>query len=194
MITPYSQSDVNFDWDDFQARINNELVANIGNFVHRVLSFIWSKFKGKVPSPDEYTDIDLSFQEKIWSIEGEVGKLIEKNELDKALKKILEFSSYCNQYFQKSEPWANKKRAKNCLYLCINAVRSLAVMLEPFLPFSCEKLWEQLNLDDSIHEQSWDSISKFLIEPGHEIKKPKILFKKIKDKEIKKEKSKLGGS
>jgi methionyl-tRNA synthetase len=194
IITPYKQSDVNFDWSDFQSRINNELVANIGNFIHRTLTFIHSKFKGKVPNPaEDYNDEDAAFQEKIWKLEDEVGKFIEDLYFDRALKKILEFSNYCNQYFQKNEPWSNEKRATNCLYLCANAVRSLAILLEPFLPFSTEKLWKLLNYSDSVHEQKWDSISKILIKPGYKIKEPKILFKKIEDKEIKLQKSKIRG-
>jgi len=192
IITPYSQTDVNFSWDDFQARINNELVANIGNFIHRTLTFIWKKFKGKVPKPEEeFNELDLKFQEEIWKMEDEVAKEIERLELDNAIKKILEFSTHCNQYFQKNEPWSNERRATNCLYLCINAVKSLAILLEPFLPFSTEKLWKMLDLKGSIHEQSWDSISKLTIGPGHKIKKPQILFRKIKDEEIKKQKKKL---
>jgi len=116
---------------------------------------------------------------------------LEKLEIEKALKKILEFSGYCNQYFQKNEPWANQKRATNCLYLCANAVRSLDVLLEPYLPYSTEKLWEQMNLTGSVHEQNWDSISKMLVKPEHKINKPKILFNKIEDKEIKEQKNKL---
>ena len=188
IITPYAQIDVNFDWEDFQSRINNELVANAGNFIYRTLSFIWSKFNGTVPNPEEYDDIDTSFQEKIWKVEEDVGNYLESIELDKALKKILEFSINCNRYFQKNEPWSNEKKAKNCLYLSINAVRSLAILLEPYLPFSAENLWEQLNLEGSAHEQSWDSISKTQIVPGHKINKPQILFKKIEDEEIKKQK------
>jgi len=192
IITPSSQTDVNFSWDDFQARINNELVANIGNFIHRTLTFIWKKFKGKVPKPaEEFNEIDLEFQEEIWKMEEEIAKEIERLELDNAIKKILEFSTHCNQYFQKNEPWINEKRATNCLYLCVNAVKSLAILLEPFLPFSMERLWKMLNLKGSIHEQSWDSISKLTIGPGHKIKRPKILFRKVKDKEIKKQKKKL---
>ncbi len=194
IITPYDQSDVNFDWDDFHSRINNELVANIGNFIHRTLSFIWSKFKGKVPKPEEeYNDMDTEFEEKIWKVEEDVGNHLEKIELERGLKKIVEFSTHCNQYFQKCEPWKKEKRATNCLYLCVNAVRSLAVLLEPFLPFSTEKLWKQINLSGSVHDQSWGSISKVLIEPDHKINEPKILFKKIEDEDIKKQKNKLKG-
>jgi methionyl-tRNA synthetase len=191
IITPYAQTDVNFDWDEFQSRINNELVANIGNFIHRTLTFTWSKFNGIVPEPGKYTDLDTAFEEKIWKIEDEVAKDLEEIHIEKALKKIVEFSGYCNQYFQKCEPWSNKERATNCLYLCVNAVRSLAILIEPFLPFAAEKLWKQLNFSGSIHEQDWSSISKKLVNPNHKINKPEILFKKIEKKDIEKQKEKL---
>ncbi len=171
--------------------INNELVANIGNFIYRTLTFIWSKFDGVVPDPEKYNDLDIEFEKKIWDIEDEVKKEIENIQLERALKKILEFSNRCNQYFQKNEPWVDKEKAKNCLYLCINAVRSLAVLLEPFLPFSAERLLKQLDIKESLHDEGWSSISKFIIKPGHKINKPEILFKKIEDEEIKKQKDKL---
>ncbi|MDI6825656.1 MAG: methionine--tRNA ligase [Candidatus Aenigmarchaeota archaeon] len=192
IITPYEQTDVNFDWDEFYSRINNELVANIGNFIYRTLSFIWSKFNGIVPeAKEEYNDLDTSFERMIWDIEEDVGNCMEKIELNKALKKILEFSDHCNKYFQKNEPWANERRSTNCLYLSINAVRSLAILLEPFLPFSAERIWKQLNIHESVYEHGWDSISKFMIKPGHRISKPEILFKKIEYEDIKRQKDKL---
>lgn len=158
-------------------RTNNELVANIGNFIHRTLTFLWSNFDGKVPNPKEYDQLDKELEECIKKIAGDVGKDMEKNYLDKGLRIIGEFSSFCNQYFQKKEPW--KTKDSNCLYLSINAVKSLAILLEPYVPSSCEKLWEQLNLDGNVHEQKWDSASKIEIKSGHKINKPEVLFKKI---------------
>ncbi len=190
-ITPYSQSDVNFDWEDFQARINNELIANIGNFIHRASTFIWAKYDGKVPKAETYDGLDREFEEKIKAIANDVGEEIKKGELNKGLRKILEFSSFCNQYFQQKQPWADKENAKTCLYLCVNAVKSLAILLEPYLPFSAEKLWKQLNLKNSVHNQNWSSASKITIKSGHKINEPRILFRKVQDEEIRKEKEKL---
>lgn len=190
-ITPYSQTDVNFDWEDFQARINNELIANIGNFIHRALTFIWSNYDGKVPKAEGFDSLDHELEGKIKALANDVGEELKNIELSKALKKISEFSSFCNQYFQRKQPWADKERAKTCLYLCVNAVKGLAILLEPFLPFSAEKLWEQLNLEGSVHKQDWDSASRLTIKSGHEINKPEILFRKVQDEEIRKEKEKL---
>jgi len=184
VITQYSQDDMNFNWKEFQAKINNELVANIGNFIHRTLTFVSSKFDGIVPEPKEFDEKDKEFEQKIKSINKEVGELIEKLEFDRALKKILEFSDYCNQYFQGKEPW--KTKDQTCLYLCINAVKTLAVLLYPFLPDSCEKLLGHLNVKEKIE---WENIKQ--IESGHKINKPEILFKKIEDQEIEKQLKKL---
>lgn len=176
-ITPFSQSDINFDWKEFQAKINNELVANIGNFIHRTLTFIWSDYKGKVPKPKKYDELDKTLQKSIEVIAAMVGNEIERNELSRGLRKIVNFSTFCNQYFQKKEPW--KTKDTNCLYLSVNAVRSLAILLEPYIPFSSEKLWKLLNLKGNVHKQNWYSASKLAIQSNHRINKPEILFKKI---------------
>ena len=190
-ITPYSQVDVNFDWEEFKNRINNELIANIGNFIHRTLTFTWANYDGKVPEPTRYDDLDHEFESKIKTVASKVGAEIEKIELSRGLRKIIEFSTFCNQYFQRKQPWTSKEKAKTCLYLCINAVRSLAILLAPYTPFSAEKLWQQLNLDGSVHKQSWSSALELAIPSGHKINKPKILFRKVAEEEIEKQREKL---
>jgi methionyl-tRNA synthetase len=190
-ITLYSQLDGNFDWRDFQKRINNELLANIGNFIHRTLTFVWSNYDGRVPEPENFDAFDREFKEKIKTIAGEVAQEIAKIELSRGLRKIIEFSTFCNQYFQRKQPWTDKEKAKTCLYLCVNAVRSLAILLEPYTPFSAERLWQQLNLESSVHEQRWDSASELAISEGHRIKQPSVLFKKVENEDVKKEREKL---
>jgi len=190
-ITPYSQLDVNFDWEDFQKRINNELLANIGNFIHRTLTFVWTNYNGKVPSPRVDDNLDKEFEEKINKIAEDVAQEIDKIELSKGLRKITEFSTFCNQYFQRKQPWTDKEKAKTCLYLCVNAVSTLAILLEPYIPFSAERLWQQLNLEGSVHGQNWNSASKLTIPEGHRINQPTVLFQKVQDEDIKIERAKL---
>lgn len=193
-ITPYSQSDVNFDWDEFFAKINNELVANIGNFIYRVLSFIYSRFDSTVPKYQGFDAQDEEFKARIKSIAKIVSDRLEANEIDRALKRIVDFSSYCNQYFQRKEPWKGKDEARTCLYLSVNAVRSLAILLAPYLVYSMEELWRQLNLEGSVHRQPWDSASYLAINPGHKIGEPKPLFKKLERRQIEAQKERLGRS
>ena len=190
-ITSYSQLDVNFDWNDFQKRINNELLANVGNFIHRTLTFVWTNYDGKVPEPNAYDDLDKEFQQKIGKIAEDVAQELDKIELSKGLRRIVEFTTFCNQYFQRKQPWTDKEKAKTCLYLCVNATRTLAILLQPYLPFSTEKLWQQLNLEGKAHEQKWITASKIAVSAGHKINQPTVLFKKIEDKEIKRERETL---
>ena len=183
-ITPYSQADVNFDWREFAAKINNELVANIGNFIYRVLSFIYTRFDATVPKPRDPDDLDKELINKMKETTLSAGAYIEKNELDRGLKTIVEFSTFCNQYFQRKEPWKRGENAANCLYYAANATRSLAILLHPYIPYSTEELWRQLMLEGSVGMQRWDSASDLLLEVGHKILKPTVLFKKISDEEL----------
>ena len=192
LITPYSQDDLNFDWDEFATRINSELIGNLGNFVNRALGFTQKIFAGIVPSKEEFDDIDKEVEEKIKNLSSAVGELLDQNQIDKALKKILEFSAHFNQYFQHKEPWKNGKGTRNCVYLSVNAVRSIAIALFPFLPESAEKIWNQLNLKNKVAEQKWKSISEFGIEPNHTLGTISPLFKKVEESEIKIHKAKLG--
>ncbi len=158
-------------------KVNNELVANLGNFIHRTLSFVWKEFDGEVPKPEGFDEKDEEFITLFKEVEEKVGRKLENFEIDEAFKGVLEFSSSCNQYFQNKEPWRTKD--KNCIYLCVNAVRSLAILMEPFLPSSAEKVWKILNLSGSVHEQEWSSISELSFRGGEKIRKPEIIFKKI---------------
>ncbi len=193
LTTPYSQKDVNFDWDDFQLKLNNELIANIGNFIHRVLTFTYSYFEGIVPEPSEMEELDLKFVDDLKQAVRDVGELMDEIKLDKALKRILDFSTSCNRYFQSSEPWGKRDKGKTCIYLSINAVRTLSILLWPFIPFTIEKLWNTLNIPKSFRNSSlisWSSVSELKIKPGHKINKPSVLFKRM-DKEIMEQKEKF---
>jgi len=191
-INPYSQDDINFDWDEFATKINSELIGNLGNFVNRALGFTKKSFDGKIPTVDEPDQLDKDAQEKIKSFSQEVGSLMEQNHLDRALKKILEFSAHFNQYFQHKEPWKNGKGTNTCVYLSANAVHSIAIALYPFIPESAQKIWIQLGMEGNVSEQSWDSMSKLSIKDGHTLGSPSPLFTKIEESDIKKHKEKLG--
>ena len=221
-IAPFSQTDVNFDWDVFCEKINNELIANIGNFINRALYFVQKKFDSKVPQPSSEYDLeDRNSIVEIEKIAEEVGDLIYKNEFDRALKRILKFATHFNQYFQKKQPWSNEATANTTLFIAVNAVRSLAIMLEPFIPLSSEKVWSQLGIDNgsrhasssvrnnntsngsstsdrndsnynSVHKQQWKSASEIRIRSGHIIGRVEPIFRKIQPKDIELQKAKLG--
>jgi methionyl-tRNA synthetase len=191
-VVTYSQDDLNFDFDAFYERINNELIASIGNFINRALSFTHKSFQGIVPKP---SDIDYAVEKELATTVDETGRMLSSNEIDKSLKRILKYSNYMNHYFQTNSPWANKDTSNTTVYVSLNAVRSLAVLFEPFIPFSSEKVWAQLNLEGggSVHTQNWESAKDIkAIPPGHKLGKVEPIFRKIEAKEIEQWKNKLG--
>jgi len=190
-ICSYSQDDINFDWNDFEKKINNELIANVGNFVNRTLTFIKKYFDNTIPNPIEYDDNDKKVLEEIKIIGNKVADFILRNETDKALKCILSFSSLLNQYFQKKEPWKNPKQSSSSLFVSINAVRSLSILLEPFIPFSAEKIWQQISLEGNVHEQKWNAIGAITLKAGHILGNIQPLFKKVDEVKIKVQVNKL---
>jgi methionyl-tRNA synthetase len=199
-VVTYSQDDLNFDFDAFYERINNELIANVGNFINRALSFTQKSFQGIVPSPSLYPGLDKPFsiddrvEKELEATVDETGKLLSSNEIDKSLKRILKYSNYMNHYFQTNSPWANKDTSHTTVYVSVNAVRSLAILLEPFIPFSCEKIWAQLKLGSGgVHQQIWESAKNIRAIPAnHELGNVEPIFRKIEVKEIEQWKNKLG--
>ena len=186
-ISPFDDGD--FSEKMLIERVNNELVANIGNFVYRTLSFLERYFGGVIPKPGKFTKEDEELIKKINDYPKEIKELLEKIELKEALKKILELSSHGNKYFQDNKPWElikkDKERCSTVLYLCINLCRTLSILLFPYLPDSCKKLWNQLNLGKKPEGNVWDSASGLKIESNHKINKFEILFKKIEIEENK---------
>ncbi len=192
-ISPSNQDDINFDWDVFYSKINNELIDNIGNFINRTLSFTKKNFNGIVPEPGIYEEDDKNGIEAIMNVSKFNREFLLKIETDKALKSILKFCNFFNQYFQKKQPWSNRHTSSTTIYISINAVRTLAILLAPFIPHSAEKIWSQLTDNKSnLWEQSWNDSSILRIEPGHRIGKNFPIFKKIEKIEIETEKIKLG--
>lgn len=193
-INPYSQDDLNFDWDEFTNRINSELIGNLGNFVNRALGFTKKAFDGVIPETQTYDQKDIEAESKIKNLSGDLGILMEQNHLDRALKKIMEFSSFFNQYFQHKEPWKKGPETANCVFLSVNAARSMAIALFPFLPESSQKIWVQLGFSGKVNENKWDSISEIGVKSGHILGDVTPLFVKVEEEDIAKYKKQLGPS
>jgi len=175
------------DGDFSEARLiektNGELIANFGNFVYRVLSFLKASFNSVVPEPDELKKEDKEMVAKIGKIKEKTRAYMEDFKLREALQAVLELATEGNRYFQSKKPWETLKRdpedCTNALYVSANIVRALAVLLWPFLPFTCEKLWSQLALEGNVHAKKLDDVDKLLIKSGHKIGEIEPLFKKI---------------
>ena len=191
-INPYSQDDLNFDWEQFSTKINSELIGNLGNLVNRALGFTNKTFDGVVPEPEKFDEKDSESEQKIKSLAEDIGKLMEENHLDRALKQLMEFSAHFNQYFQHKEPWKKGPGTNACIYLSVNAVRSIAICLQSFLPKSSQKIWSQLGLDGNVSDVHWNEMSNLELKSGHKIGTTEPIFSKIEQSVIDEEQSKLG--
>ena len=192
-INPYTQDDLNFDWDEFMAKINSELIGNAGNLVNRALGFTKKTFGGVIPKPENVNDIDKKAEMQFAEFAEQTGALLMQNHLDRALKRILEFSAYFNQYFQHKEPWKDESGAATCVYMSVNAVRSMAIALCPFLPSSAQRIWDQLGLKGNVADQGWDAISELGVQDGHRIGEHEPIFTKVDANDIAKHKKKFTG-
>ncbi len=183
-IVPQSQSDANFDLKEFEEKINNELVANVGNFVYRALSFAQTKYGGSVPEPGKKGDAEEEVLVELADAVRETGDLIEQGNYDRALRRVLDFSAKCNQYFQHKAPWENREDEPTTVYYACNLVAGLATLLSPFLPFTSEKIWGQLGFERPIAKHGWDSASELRVEAGRKLREPKPIFKRVEDADL----------
>ena len=191
-IVPQSQADANFDLREFADKINNELVANIGNFVYRALSFVQSRHGGVVPAPAGKGADEDEILADLGSAVGDTGNLIEQGHYDRALRRVLDFATKCNQYFQKKAPWEGNTDEPTTVYYSCNLVAGLAVLLSPFLPFSAREIWSQLSFEGLLEEGGWDVASELRVEAGRRISNPKPVYKKVEEADLGKVRVLLG--
>jgi methionyl-tRNA synthetase len=180
--------DSDFYLKDFQARINNELADITGNFINRTMAFIEKNFGGTVPKLGTLNKLDEEIITAVKQAPSKIGELFEHYNFREGLMEVMNLSRAANKYFNDSEPWKTLKSSpEHCsttLHVAIQIVRSLAILLEPVVPATSEKIWKLLNLDIPLKEDGWDSASEFRIKEGHKLNKPEILISKIDDKQI----------
>ena len=180
-------SDSLFSWKQFQERNNNELLANLGNFINRTLTFIKNYLGGKVSK-----HVDEHFVSACDDRINVIIDLYEKVELREVLQEVLALSKSGNAYFQDNEPWKLVKedvnRANEILYNCLDLVIKLGVLVEPFMPGVAEEIFKQVN----VGELKIADLNKFEL-GEHSIGKPAPLFRKMEDDEINKWREKFKG-
>lgn len=191
-ITSYSQDDLNFDWDDFATRINSELIGNLGNFVNRSLGFTAKSFDGVVPEPDRTDEDDREARRRISGLAESVGEQMDANHMDRAVRRLMEFSAFFNQYFQHNEPWRRGPGTASCIYNSVNAAYSMAIAMYPFMPDSASRLWMQMNAGGAVSEMGWNAMSETGLAPGHRLGKISPLFAKVERDGIERQKARLG--
>jgi len=188
--------DNDFTWKDFQARNNNELAAIFGNFINRVVVLTHKYYNGIVPAPNELTDVDEQTLAELKAYPAVITSSIERYRFREALGEMMNVARLGNKYLADEEPWKmvkeNPERVKTQMYVALQIASALAILAEPFLPFTSTKLKNILN----IQSNAWDlDFSQWnLVKPEHEIGKAEILFAQIEDAEIQKQLDKLEAS
>jgi methionyl-tRNA synthetase len=177
--------DNDFTWKEFQARNNNELVAILGNFVNRTLVLTNNYYKGVVPSPGAMTDYDTATVSSITTCRENVESNLEEFRFRQALAEAMNLARLGNKYLADTEPWKVVKtdpdRVKTIMYISLQITANLAILLEPFLPFSMATLRGWLG----IAGLSWDAAGRSdLLKPGHTVSSGELMFSKVEDEEI----------
>lgn len=172
--------DANFTWRDFESHVNSELNDVLGNFVHRTLTFVNNYFDSKIPEPQELDAKDEALKNRIESSPSKVSQLFDQFQLRSALGEIIGLARAGNQYLSEREPWhlVKKDLAKTAttLYFATQLVRSIGILISPFLPETAQHIRTQLNLTG---EEGWWDAGKLALKAGHAIGKATPLFHKV---------------
>ena len=184
--------DNDFTWKDFQARNNNELVAILGNFVNRSFVLTHKYYEGKVPEPGELEEYDKQVLDQLPVLKTSIENNLEQFKFREALKEFMNVARLGNKYLADTEPWntykTNPDRVKTIMNIASQITAELAILSDPFLPFTSAKLRSFLQLDHN----SWEKTGKGnLLKPGHQLNKASLLFEKIEDEQIERQIQKL---
>ncbi|MDR1895622.1 MAG: methionine--tRNA ligase [Prevotellaceae bacterium] len=184
--------DNDFTWKDFQTRNNSELVAILGNFVNRVMVLTQKYFDGKTPEKNEFTDIERELEVTVYHMRRDLDSCVESYKFREALKKMMDFARLGNKYLTDTEPWklaqTDMSRVATVLNMSLQICANLSIVTEPFLPFTAEKLRKMLNIGTFKWERAGGI---YLMEEGHQLSSPELLFEKIEDETIERQIAKL---
>ena len=201
--------DNDFTWKDFQTRNNSELVDKLGNYINRVMVLTHKLCAGKVPKWHESVadEQDKNLVEEIRLAKGKVENNIESYKFRDGLFEIIELSRKGNVYLQEKAPWKEasamekgilndeekimaQQRIDNCLYLALQLTANLAILSNPFIPFTAKKICSLVKVVERILD--WENAGKIdLLKMGYALRPPELLFRKIEDSEIEAQMNKL---
>ncbi len=184
--------DNDFTWKDFQAKNNNELVAILGNYINRIVVLTHKFYNGQIPQPNAFQDVDNQIIDQMAQYPELIGKNIEKYHFREALNELMNLARLGNKYLTDTEPWkaikTDPQRVQTVMNLSMQLAANLAILAEPFLPFSAKKIQQMLNMGD----YTWrDAGGISLLAAGTQIGEPTLLFEKIEDADIDKQLAKL---
>ena len=173
-------SDSDFSEADLIRRNNDELVATWGNLAHRVLTFTYRRFDGRIPQPGELDAESRALLERAQAALTEVGQNIALCRFRAGLTGALGFAQETNRYLDDKAPWKaireDAQSAAMSLYTALGAINALKVALYPYLPFTSEKLHGYLGFDGDVAADGWRAV---VPAAGQTLKEPEALFKKL---------------
>src|SRR6478609_2803279 len=198
LIAPETK-DSEFTWQGFQDANNSELVSIFGNYVNRSLVLMHKLCEGKVPPlhAASLTELDNATIAEISAAKEKVESLLEQYKFRDALFEVINLARTGNQYMQKKEPWIVAKQTgddgqptaeaqqsiDNTLHICLQLCANLAILINPFLPFTARKICHMLKVVDKMLD--WENAGKLkLLSVGYSLRAPELLFRKIEDAEI----------
>jgi len=201
VIAPETK-DSEFTWKGFQLANNSELADKFGNFVNRTMVLMHKLCNGKVPAlhTGRMDEVDHEIIGAIAAMPAKVEKLLEEYRFREALFEVIMLSDQANKYMQKKEPWIvartlaatpeNQQLIDNCLHICLQLTANLAILINPFLPFTAQKMLHMMKVVDKMLD--WENAGKMkLLSVGYSLRAPELLFRKIEDDEIKAQIEKL---
>ena len=173
-------TDSEFSEADLLRRNNDELVATWGNLAHRVLTFTYRRFEGRIPEPQALDDASRALLERAKTALDEVGENIRLCHFRAGLQAAMAFAQETNRYLDDKAPWKaireDPQAAATSLYTALGAINALKVALYPYLPFTCQKLHGYLGFDGDVADDGWQVI----VPPaGQALREPEALFKKL---------------
>lgn len=187
--------DNDFTWKDFQLKNNSELVAIFGNFVNRTVVLTHKFYNGVVPSAEKYSKEDLLVLEELARFPLKISTALEQFKFREAVSELMNLARLGNKYLAETEPWklikTDEERVKTIMNIALQISANLAILCEPFLPFTSDKLFRILNLN----KLNWPSaVQTNNLAQGHMIAKEELLFSKIEDEQIQQQLNKLAES
>ena len=184
--------DNNFTWKDFQDKNNNELVAIFGNFVNRTMVLTHKFFEGKVPAVTRTTDLEKQVIDELKQFPERIGRSVENYRFREALAELMNLARLGNKYLTETEPWklikTDPKYTQTVLNISLQICANLAILCQPFVPFTAQKLSAMLHLDANKWNQAGNAE---LISSATMLEKPELLFEKIEDAAIEAQLNKL---
>ncbi len=197
--------DINFTWEEFVRRNNDELVATWGNLANRVLGFAYKRFNGQVPAPGALDAADQTLLDQIGPAFARVTELLEGVKLKQALQEAMALAHEANRYLNLKEPWQQIKTdpaaAATTIYVALKVIDTLKVLFAPFLPLTCQRLHSYLGYEGELFGRSYleelaeterthvamrydagaaaGAWAVSSLAPGQALREPKALFTKL---------------